>query len=371
MTKNIPLSEDAAKFQADWDRAACIAELKRIAEAEPERVVTRNYFRNHAQCSEATWNRYFGTFTEFKSAAGITLSRGARRLELEIARHASIDKRREMNAERHGYAGRYLKPRRRKIKTTVIASDLHDVNCDPFFWRVLVDAVRRIAPDKIVLGGDTFDLPEFGKYTVDPRTWDPVARFRDVHKRLGALREASPDSEIDMIEGNHEHRLLGLLCEATPALVTILGDLHGMTIPRLFGLDDYEVNYHAAADLAVFSSSDVRREIRKNFLVCWDALLVHHFPAGREMGIPGCHGHHHHHLVTRHYSQRYGASEWHQLGCGHVRAASYCDAQKWNNGFLVCHTDVETLRTNFEYVEVRDIAVVGGEYYFRRKSERP
>jgi hypothetical protein len=119
----------------------------------------------------------------------------------------------------------------------------------------------------------------------------------------------------------------------------------------------------------VFNAAEMKREVGKNYLILWNSLLVHHFPAGREMGIPGCHGHHHSHIVWPHYTQQYGASEWHQLGCGHIRAAEYCNGQKWSNGFIICHVDTKTLKTNFEYVEVRDIAVVGGQYYQRRASE--
>jgi UDP-2,3-diacylglucosamine pyrophosphatase LpxH len=82
-----------------------------------------------------------------------------------------------------------------------------------------------------VLNGDIFDLPEFSKYTQDPRHFAPVERIKWVHQFLNDLREAAPDAQIDFVEGNHEFRLLRHLSEATPALMTVLADLHGMTIP--------------------------------------------------------------------------------------------------------------------------------------------
>lgn len=368
--KDIPLSEDQSKYQADWGREECIAELRRIAEAHPERVITRNFFRNNAVCSESTWNRYFGTFREFKAAAEITLSRHAKQLEAAIAKHASVDPMRQMNLEKATYAGKYKRSRRGRWKTALIGSDFHDIWCDPFHWRVFVEAARRLQPDVVVLGGDLFDLPEFGKYTVDPRSWNPVARFLHVHKMLRELRSAAPDAQIDLLEGNHEFRLLRHLSEATPALKMILGDLHGLTVGGLFQLDQFEVNYHGPADLAVFGPRDMNEELQKNYIVLWDAVCVHHFPQGYDLGIPGCHGHHHHHLVRRHYSQKYGTSEWHQLGCGHVRRAEYCNGAKWSNGFLITHVDTQSSQTNFEYVEVKDMAVLGGEFYYRKVGER-
>ena len=65
----VPLSEDHSKFKQFYTKEDCINELKDVAEAEPERVITRNYFRNASDISESTWTRYFGTFHEFKRAA--------------------------------------------------------------------------------------------------------------------------------------------------------------------------------------------------------------------------------------------------------------------------------------------------------------
>lgn len=369
-TEDLPMSEDQSRFKKDWGKEDCIAELRRLAEEHPTQVITRNFFRNNAECSESTWNRFFGTFREFKAAASITLTRYAKQLEAAIAKHASVDPMRQMNAEKAIYAGKYKRSRRGRWKTALIGSDFHDIWCDPFYWRIFVEAARRADPDVIVLGGDLFDLPEFSKYTVDPRVWNPVERFKHVHQMLRELRLACPNAEINLLEGNHEFRLLRHLSEATPALRTILGDLHGLTVSGLFQLDQFEINYHGPADLAVFGPRDMNEELKKNHIILWDSVLVHHFPQGFDLGIPGCNGHHHNHLVRRHYSQRYGSSEWHQLGCGHVRRAEYCEGAKWSNGFLLSHTDTTTLSTNFEYVEVRDMAVLGGEFYYRRASER-
>jgi hypothetical protein len=32
--------------------------------------------------------------------------------------------------------------------------------------------------------GDIFDLPEFGKYGVDPREWDVVGRIKFAHENI-------------------------------------------------------------------------------------------------------------------------------------------------------------------------------------------
>jgi len=365
-----PMSEDEERFMADWGPEECIAELRRVVSIDPDHVVSRNYFRVHSLISESTWNRYFGTFEEFKRQAGIKLSRNQHAVERNIAKHASVDNYRQLNIERRDWSDKYVRENDNRFKTIIVASDLHDKEIDPFFLRVLIDTAERVDPDAIVLGGDVFDLAEFGRYTVDPRDWDAVGRIRFVHDEiLCKLREACPDAQMDIIEGNHEARLLRLLADATPALRAVLSDLHGMTIGKLLGLEKYQVNYIAQADLAAWTKRDHDKELAQNYKVYWDAFLVHHFPHARNMGVPGVNGHHHKHQVWPMFSPMYGAYEWHQLGAGHRRRASYTEGEKWHNGFAIVNIDTQKKGVSFDYVPVSDFAVSGGKWYHREKQE--
>jgi hypothetical protein len=363
-----PLSQDTSKI-TQADTSELIAELQAIALAHPDKVISRNFFRVHSKYAESAWNGAYGTFAEFKRQAGITLSRHAHRLEKDIAKHASKDNQRKMTAEKLSYEGQYLRPDGKRWQTTLVGSDFHDVHCDPFHRRMFIEAAQRIQPEKIVLNGDLFDLPEFGKYAQDPRKYDPVLRIQWVQEFLQDLREAAPVSEVTIVEGNHEFRLIRHLTEATPALMTVLSDLHGFTVADLLGLTEYEVNYVARMDLAAFNERDVREELRKNYVIVHDAVLLHHFPEGSKMGYPGSNGHHHKHLVSSHYSPTFGPYEWHQTGCGHTRSASYCAAEKWSNGFLIVHTDTHTRHSAFEYVDVRDFCMLGGVFHIRDTAE--
>lgn len=368
--KKVPLSEDQRKFHEHWTREDCIAELVRIAKIDDTKVITRNYFRVHSDISESTWNRYFGTFLEFKRQAEIILSRHAHGLERAIAKHASKDKQREMNEQKRGYEDKYARPASGRFQTVLVGSDIHDKSCDPFYRRLFVETAQRVQPEKIVLNGDIFDLPEFSKYTQDPRQYDVVGRIKWVHRFIEDLREAAPNAEITLVEGNHEFRLLRHMTEATPALMTVLSDLHGMTVPSLLGLDKYEINFVARMDLAAFNEADIKKELAKNYVIQYDAVLFHHFPEGRSMGYPGANGHHHKHLVMNQYSPTFGPYEWHQLGSGHIRQASYCAGEKWSNGFLICHVDTHRKRTQFEYIDTsHDHAMIGGRLYVRKPAE--
>lgn len=371
VTRPVPLSEDRTKITDPWTREQCIAELRRVAEAEPDKVITRNYFRVNGRIAESVWNRHYGTFEEFKRAANIMLSRHAHLLEKAIAKHASKDRMREMNDQKRGWEDAYLRGAAGRWQSVLVCSDVHDKLCDPFFRRTFIDTAKRVQPEKIVLNGDIFDLTEFGKYVQDPRTFDPNAGMLWVHAFLSDIREAAPEAELIFVEGNHEYRLLRHLGEATPAMMTVLSGLHGMTVPDLLGLTKFEVNYVARMDLAAFNEADIRKEMKKNYVILYDALLFHHFPEGRNMGYPGANGHHHKHQVWHDYSPVFGPFEWHQTGCGHIRQASYCAGEKWGNGFLLCHVDTHRKRTQFEYIDVtHEHAYIGGRLYERTIAER-
>jgi len=101
----VPLSENERKFHLTWTKENCIGELQRIAKANPDQVISRNFFRVHSSISEATWNRYFGTFEEFKRQAGVKLSRHAHALEKAVAKHASTDIVEAFNAEKRDMRG--------------------------------------------------------------------------------------------------------------------------------------------------------------------------------------------------------------------------------------------------------------------------
>ena len=364
----VPLSENRNKITSAT-KEFCIQQLQQMAEADPEKIITRNYFRNNSQLAESAWSKYFGTFHEFKSQANITLSRHAKSIERAVAKHASVDSYRVLNDQKRNWGDKYLKPSDSRFQTVLVGSDVHDIECDPFWRSLFIDTAKRVQPEKIVLNGDILDLPEFGKYSVDPRDWDVVGRIQWVHKFLEDIRNAAPNAEIIFIEGNHEFRLLRHLGEATPAMKAILSDLHGFTVPKLLGLDKYEVNYIAPADLAIFTKADAEAEIRRNYAILYEFLVAHHFPEGNKFGLPGWNGHHHSHLVQTYFSPIYGTYEWHQLGSGHKREASYCNGEKWSNGFLLVHADIIAKRAQFEYIDTTtDHVVIGGKFYQRDKK---
>ena len=131
-------------------------------------------FRNNTTLPERVWAYHFGTFNEFRRRAGVLETRGVSQYRNQTAKHSASDVYRALNEEKAGWAEKYLRDNPTRYKTILAVSDLHDIDVDPFFLRVLIDTARRVQPDVISIVGDLFDLPEFGKYTVDPREWNAV-----------------------------------------------------------------------------------------------------------------------------------------------------------------------------------------------------
>lgn len=347
-----------------------IQELQDLAAEFPDKNITREFYRKQTGNYDSAWSKDFGTFLEFKAAAGLEETKFQRKLYSSVAKHAGVDKLKEYNKLKTQWDGKYLKPSGQRLQTIVCGSDFHDKLCDPFHRAIFIDTVRRIQPAKIVLAGDVMDMYEFSRYTKDPRKLDIMGAIAWVHAFLEELREASPDSEIIWIEGNHENRLIKVLAESNPHLMPILSDLHGMTVGTLLGLDKYEVNYISRADLATFTETDVKKEVAKNYFIAYGKVLFHHFPYAKNWGLPGVNGHHHSHRSEVKFDVLKGPYEWHQLGAGHIRAAEYCEGEKWTNGFMVCHIDTQGTSVQFNYVDTTpEFVEVGGKFYQRSNNQ--
>ncbi len=361
-----PLSETIIPKRHDGTREELIEDIRTLAIANPELAISRNWYRINGTFSESNFSQFFGTFHEFKRQAGIVLTRQQHHLEKQIAKHASVDHYREMNNERHSYGDKYDKPSNKRFKQVVIVGDLHDKNVDPFYMDVLIDTLQRVQPDVIVLNGDIFDLQEFSKYHTDPRDFDVVGRIQFVHEHiLKRIRTVCPHSQVDFIEGNHEARLLKHLADATPALRCVLSDLHGMTVSSLLGLDKFQINYIAKGDLSAYNIRDVHKEISKNYKVYFDSFIVSHEGTAKNLGFPGCNGHHHKTVIESLYNEHFGTYNWVQHGCGHRLDAEYCHP-KWANGFVIATCDIETKRTVFDTITFQEnFAIVGGVFYER------
>jgi predicted phosphodiesterase len=366
------LSERTKKYDELATEEDCVADLRALQEANTDKFISRNFYRVHGTYSDATWNRYMGTFTEFRRQAGLELSRAQHQIEKQIAKHKSVDVYREAISELQSYNNRFVKPSNGKYKTVLVCSDLHDRQLDPFCWRVFLDTAIRLKPDVVVIAGDLVDSVEFGRYEFDPRTVNVKAAFDFVRNDIfKPLREACPDSEIHFCVGNHDWRIIKLLADKTPYLRALLSDVVGLSMSKIFGLDEFKINLVCRTDLNAFTPALTRQTIKQNFLVLYDSLVIdHHEDQG--FGLSGCSGHVHRTGMKSDVNLVRGPIHWVTMGAMAKVDFSYQERMnKSQQSFVVWYVDTESHQATPEHVIFSDKHVVSvGKWYERNENEK-
>jgi predicted phosphodiesterase len=361
------LSERSKKFDPTATPEDCIADLRDVQKRYPNKSITRNFYRVEGKYSDRTWDSKFGTFEEFKSQAKLQLNRAQRHLEKHIARHAHLDNYREFQkTEITPWVGKYEKtgtPGR--MKTIIVSSDWHDKDTDTFALDVFIDTCERVQPDIIVFAGDTYDCFEFSSYDIDPRLADIRGRHDFVREKLfRRTREACPNSQIDFIIGNHEHRILRMFADKTPNL-KVLADVVGFTFSKLLQLDEFQINLVSKSDLAAYSPKEVREEAKKNYQVYYDCLVVNHYD--ENFGMSCISGHTHKPKLTT--KCVVGRGPIFSLTLGSMCHSDQEYHQAMVNGqtsFAICHIDTKKKEVIPEHIQFSsEVAIVGGKYYFR------
>ena len=367
------LSEYDKSYDPNASSEDCIEDLRLIQKLNWGMTITRNFYRSNGSYSDSTWNQFFGTFQEFRRQSGLELNRHQARLEKGIARQASVDHYREFfEKEVIPYYLKYEKESHPfHIKTIMAMSDLHDKDVSRFSLSLFIEACRLKQPDVIVLNGDIYDLLEFGKYSVDPRSYDIKARFDFVREHVfKPLRRVCPNTQIDLIAGNHEMRLLKLLADVTPNVRVLLSDVMGITFSDIFGLDEFQINWASKFDLGAYSNADIKNEIKKNYRVYFNSFIFSHHPDSRLLNLSGSNGHHHSGKINSYNSidpltALVKRSTWSQTpGMCQPDAQYLNNLSGWNTGFLEVVINIKTLeviqKIHFTY---SDWAIIDGRYY--------
>jgi hypothetical protein len=364
------LSEEPKKFDPTASTEECIEDLRRVQEEHPDNYITRRFYRKYGQYSDSTWDSKFGTFQEFRRQARLELSRGQHKLEHNIAKHASLDIIRGFaETEVMPWCGKYERGNEPgRWKTIVVASDFHDVCTNKFALGVFLDTVKRVQPDKVILAGDVFDNYAFSRFDHDPRACDIAGHLKFVRENIfRPLREVS-SAQIDMITGNHENHLLRHIANRTPEIRVVLSDFMGVKLCDLFGLPEFEINMICKSDLAVFSPSDIRKEIAKNYATYYGCLTVSHYEDPKfTFGTSTVSGHTHKPKLITSANVPLGAIWNMTLGCMCEIDNCYTESQNRNqNGFGIVHIDTHTKATIPEPIIFGDnFAMVGGTRYIK------
>ena len=369
------LSEKRKVFDQNASADDCIDDLRRVQNDTPHAMITRNHYREYGKYSDSTWSQYFGTFQEFRRQAGLELNRHQHKLEREIARHASHTHYNDyFKKEILPYFNKYEKVSDNRIKTIMVISDIHDIECDRFTLNVFIDTCKRKQPDVIVLNGDIFDFYEFSKFTKDPRQIKLVERFEFIWDNLfKPLREHCPNSQIDFIMGNHEYRLIRLLADATPHLRVLLGDVVGMKFSDIFKVDEYQINWVSKADFTAFNKRDINNELKKNYRIYYGCYVVCHEPDKSLMVMSGTNGHHHRLSISSDsfLDRQTGLNRrvtWAQTPAAHVNDAEYlANSSKWNTGFLEATINIDTKEVIQKIHQTHGWTVIDGVLYERKE----
>jgi hypothetical protein len=370
--KLIFANKDTIKYgDQTFRKQDCIDDLIAVNDTVANGTITRKKYREQGNIPEVIIEAFFGKWIDFQRAANMLPSRSINTRNSQIARSSASDRLSKYWAERRNWGEDYIRDSAGRHKTILGFNDLHDVECDPFLLRILIDVASRCSPDIIVSNGDHFDFPEYGKYPNDHREMDVPGRLRAGNSIFKMLREAAPNAQIDLIEGNHEARVIRWFSEDAPYLRETLADYHGWDLRKFMGLDENEVNYICKTDMkGAYTDANIKTEVKRNYQTYYDTVCAHHYPAGKDFGMAGWNGHHHFHQSWHFHNATYGAYEWHQFGAGHKRDCSYANGEKWSNGFGLIHIDAPSRLCQIEHVHVNStMVVVGGKRYERREDE--
>jgi len=364
------LSERSKKYDPHATKEDIILDIRRVQLDHPNKTVSRDFYRVYGKYSDSTWNRHFGTWQEARRQAGVELNRFQHSLERDIAKHAHLDIYRQFQKDEiEPWIGRFITPDNgERVKKVMVCSDLHDKNLDPFCWSVFLDTAARVKPDIVVLAGDVFDQSEFSKFDQDPRNFSIKESFDFVKQKIfKPLRATVGDScEIYMSIGNHDWRILKYLANKTPNLKVLLSDVLGLTLADLFGLPEYKINLVSKLDLAAFSPAESRTEIKNNFLVLYDCLVIDHHGVGT-FGMSGCSGHTHRTKMDSSANLLRGPIHWVTMGALSKIDFDYQERlNKSHQSFLIWHVDTKTKQCQPEHcIFTDDMICVAGKYHMR------
>lgn len=250
---------------------------------------------------------------------------------------------------------------KKSMKTAVVLPDLHVPYHDNRAFTAVLKYIKDEKPDVIVQLGDFYDCYSLSRYDKDPRRLASLQEEIDVGiEKWKELKKASPKSQLVMLEGNHERRLVKYLMK-NPGLF----GLKSLNPENLFGLKDlgvkfvsaentYKLNHslvvtHGAVDDGCKLSQHAGYSA-KNTLDKW----------GNVSGIMG-HGH------------RIGVStktladgtmvQWVESGCLANLKPEYTKNPNWQHGFVIVNYTTNRFH-------LTPVTVANYEFYVGKKVYR-
>lgn len=285
-------------INADQDTLIEIA--LELAEAGP---VTLTSWKK-AGYSDTPVIREFGSFSAMLSVAGIKPGPTSSRYNLfkkKIALAHKYDKYIDTQVMRWVDSA-VRPPKNPNFIEAVVISDAHGLATDLFVWNMFIATITIQQPDIIILAGDMLNFGPVSRHRKNPNRHVTLQSEIDFFRKkmLADIREACPDSQLDLILGNHEMWLVKYIAEQAPGLAS----LRCLDYSELLGLEEHSVNlvFDNTITGAIIDAATHKEAYLQNSKIYHDTFLVTHgtktgiTAAYKEllaMAFPGCSGHLH------------------------------------------------------------------------------
>lgn len=116
------------------------------------------------------------------------------------------------------------------VRSFVLLPDVHVPEHDRGFWSAFLPWLAETKPDTIVIMGDFLELSSCSQHGGQADIQKLEEDFAAGRQAIAELQEASPDSKIIYLEGNHETRLIRFLLSKAPSLIESLSVEAGLKL---------------------------------------------------------------------------------------------------------------------------------------------
>jgi len=228
-------------------------------------------------------------------------------------------------------------------------NDYHIPFHDKKAMRVAQNFLEEIEPRTIILH-EWSDFYAISRFDKDPRRKLEFQKELDETQReLWALRKRFPDTELIMVDSNHQDRMKKFLQSKAPEL----DSLRCLSIEHLLGLDGMKIRSapHYIHKRVLFKHGNIVRA---------DSSYTAKAEFARE-GMSGCSGHTH--RLGMHFKTLRGGSYcWVEAGClCKTKNIEYIDGvANWNQGLAVFFFEEGSSRFDPKVFPIIDYGIVWG-----------
>lgn len=127
---------------------------------------------------------------------------------------------------------------------TSIAGDFHFGNVNHKAVEEWLEHIKKTKPDRVIINGDLLDALDLSHYNRVPEfgdRWEDEIAYTNLF--LDSLRDIYK-GPLDIIEGNHSHRLKQLIWNNAPSL----SGMSGFSVPERLRLKERNITWHPVQD---------------------------------------------------------------------------------------------------------------------------